>query len=209
MNLTEVSPLEKVHFDIFTFNGRYTVCLIDGGSRAEFTYSLGKKFDLPKALQQFLIDCNTASFPVGSFVHQLQSKEDKRIDAAALNSYFKDNGIRQQVKIIYGDNAVENDSDSFNLFLTRVGMRHLSSIPECQFQGLAGNGGWVLGCGVRHEMDLLGLGPMLEESSISLNTQRRHMSLWVDVPLSQFYFPPRLLHCTCSSLLIVTPLGHA
>jgi len=31
------------------------------------------------------------------------------------------------------------------------------------------------------------------------------MSLSADVLLSQFYFPPRLLHCTCSSLLVVTP----
>ena len=139
----------------FSFNGRYTVYLIDRGSRAEFTYSLDKKSDLPKALQQILIDCNTASFPVGSFVHQLQSKEDKGINAAALDSYFKDNGIRQQVKIMYGDNAGENDSDSLNKFLTRLCIR------QCQFQnGLAENGGWVLGCGVRHDMDLSGLGPV-------------------------------------------------
>ena len=31
------------------------------------------------------------------------------------------------------------------------------------------------------------------------------MSLWADVLLSQFYFQPRLLHCTCSSLLAATP----
>jgi len=149
----KVSPLKEVQFDILIFNGRYIVYLIDRGSRAEFTYSLDKKSDLPKALQQFLIDCNTASFPVGSFVHQLQSKEDKGINTAALDSYFKDNGIRQQVKIIYGDNTGENDSDSLNLFLTRLGIRHLSSIAECQFQnGLAENGGWVLGCSVGARM---------------------------------------------------------
>jgi len=147
----------------FTFNGRYTVYLMDRGSRAKFAYSVDKKSDLPKALQQFLIDCNTASFPVGSFVHQLQSKEDKGINVVALDSYFKDNGICQQIKLIYGDNAGENDSDSLNLFLTRLGIRHLSSIVECQFQnGLAEKGGWVLGYGVRHDMDLSGLGPMLE-----------------------------------------------
>jgi len=169
----EVSPLEEVGFDIFTFNGRYTVYLIDRGSRVEFTYSLDKKSDLLKTLQQFLIDCNTASFPVGSFVYQLQSKEDKGINAAALDSYFKDNGIRQQVKIIYGDNAGENDSDSLELFLTRLGIRHHSSIAKCQFQnGLAENGEWVLGCGMRHDMDLSGLGPMFEEFSIYLSAQR-------------------------------------
>jgi len=138
----EVSPLEEVHFDIFTFNRRYTVYLIDRGSQAEFTYSLDKKSDLPKALQQLLIDCNTASFPVGSFLHQLQSKEDKGINASVLDSYLKDNGIRQQVKIISRDNAGENDSDSLNKFLTRLGIRHFSSIAECQFQNrLAENGG--------------------------------------------------------------------
>jgi len=147
--------------------------LIDRGSQAEFTYSLDKKSDLPKALQQFPIDCDTASFPVGSFVHQLQSKEDKGINAEVLGSYFKDNGIRQQVKIICGHNASENDSDSLNLFLTRLGIRHLSSIAENQFQNrLAENIGWVLGCGVRHDMDLLRLGHMFEEFSISLNAQR-------------------------------------
>jgi len=126
----EVSPLEEVHFDIFTFNGQYTVYMIDRGSRAEFTYFLDKKSDLPKALQQFLIDCNIASFPVGSFVHQLQSKEDKGINATALDSYFKDNGIRQQVKIMYGDNAGGNDSDSLNKFLTRLSIRHCGDMPS-------------------------------------------------------------------------------
>jgi len=33
----------------------------------------------------------------------------------------------------------------------------------------------VLGCGVRHDMDLSGLGPMFEEFSISLNAQRRNI----------------------------------
>jgi len=66
----------------------------------------------------------------------------------------------------------------------------------------------VLGCGVRHEMDLSGLGPMFEEFSISLNAKRRNIlphEYPSDILLSQFYFPPRLLHCTCSSLLAVTP----
>jgi len=59
-----------------------------------------------------------------------------------------------------------------------LGIRHLSSIAECQFQnGLAENSGWVLGCGVRHDMDLSGLGPMFEEFSISLNAQRRNIPL--------------------------------
>ena len=49
----EVSPLEEVHFVILTFNRRHTVYLFDRGSRAEFTYFLEKKSDLPKALQQF------------------------------------------------------------------------------------------------------------------------------------------------------------
>jgi len=74
-------------------------------------------------------------------VYQLQSKEDNGINAAALDSYFKDNGICQQVKLIYDDNAGENDSNALDLFLTRLGIRHLSSIAKCQFQnGLAENG---------------------------------------------------------------------
>jgi len=66
-------------------------------------------------------------------VHQLQSKEDKGLNAAALDSYFKDNGICQQVKIIHGNNEGENDGDSLDKFLTRFRIRHLSSIAECQF----------------------------------------------------------------------------
>jgi len=66
-------------------------------------------------------------------LHKLQSKENKGINAVALDSYFKDSGIREQVKIIYGDNAGKKDNDSLNLFLTRLGIRHLSSIAECQY----------------------------------------------------------------------------
>jgi len=40
---------------------------------------------------------------------------------------------------------------------------------------LAEDGGWVTGCGVRHDMDLSGLGRMFEEFSISLNAQRRNI----------------------------------
>jgi len=78
----EVSTVEEVHFDIFVFNRRYTVYLIDQGSRAEFTYSLDNKSDLPKALQQFLIDCKTASFPVGLFVAMCTSCNQRKIKAS-------------------------------------------------------------------------------------------------------------------------------
>jgi len=61
-------------------------------------------------------------------VHRLQSKEDKGINAAALDSYFKDNGISQQVEIIYGDNAGENDSDSLKFEQVSDTSRHLSSL---------------------------------------------------------------------------------
>jgi len=72
---------------------------------------------------------------------RVESKDDKDISAAALDSYFKDNSIRQKVKIIYDDNAGENNSTSLNMFLTHLGIWHVSSIGECQFQnGLAENG---------------------------------------------------------------------
>jgi len=68
--------------------------------------------------------------------------------------------------------GLANQADSLNKFLTRLRIRHLSSIAECQFQnGLSENGGWVLECDVRHDKDLSGLGPMFEEFSISLNAQ--------------------------------------
>ena len=115
------------------------------------------------------------------------------------------------MKIIYGDNAGENDGDSLTLFLTRLGIRHLSLMAECQFQnGLAENGGWLQGCGVRHDMDLRvsGPGPIFEEFNISFNAQQRnilsHESLGGCV-LFSIFFPPSLLHCNCSSLLVVTP----
>jgi len=82
------------------------------------------------------------------------------------------------LKIIYGDNAGENDGDSLTLFLTRLGIRHLSLMAECQFQnGLAENGGWLQGCGVRHDMDLRvsGPGPIFEEFNISFNAQQRNI----------------------------------
>ena len=54
-------------------------------------------------------------------------------------------------------------------------IRHFSLIAECQFQnGLAENNGRVIGCGVRHDKNLSGLGDMFEEFSISLNGQRRN-----------------------------------
>jgi len=67
-------------------------------------------------------------------VHQLQSKTDKGVNAESMDSFFKDNGFCQQVKIIYGNNAGENDNDFMNLFLTRLGIQNLFSIAECQFQ---------------------------------------------------------------------------
>jgi len=82
------------------------------------------------------------------------------------------------LKIIYGDNAGENDGDSLTLFLTRLGIRHLSLMAECQFQnGLAENGGWLQGYGVRHDMDLRvsGPGPIFEEFNISFNAQQRNI----------------------------------
>jgi len=64
------------------------------------------------------------------FVHQLQSKDDKGINTAALDLYLQGNGIRQQVTIIYGDNKGNDDNDFLNLFLTR----HLPSIADSTFQ---------------------------------------------------------------------------
>jgi hypothetical protein len=55
-----------VHFDLFFVGGEIVVIFVDRASRYEWIYFLDKKSDLPRILQQFLIDANSARFTVGS-----------------------------------------------------------------------------------------------------------------------------------------------
>ena len=57
-------PLEEIHFDIFTYDSTFTLFVIDRGSRVCWAYQLPHKSDVPRALQQFIIDCATNDFPV-------------------------------------------------------------------------------------------------------------------------------------------------
>jgi len=50
-------------------------------------------------------------------MHQLQSKEDKYINTATSDWYFKGYGIRQQVKIICCNDAGKHYGDSLNMSL--------------------------------------------------------------------------------------------
>jgi hypothetical protein len=55
-----------------------------------------QKSDLPKKLQQFLIDCNGAAFTVGSLHCDITSAKEKGIDAEALTKHLAAHNLPQQ-----------------------------------------------------------------------------------------------------------------
>ena len=57
-----MQPLEEVHFDLFFVCGEIVLVFVDRASRHEWIYFLDKKSDLPKMVQQFLIDTNSTRF---------------------------------------------------------------------------------------------------------------------------------------------------
>ena len=69
----------------------------------------------------------------------------------------------------------------------------------------------MLGCGVRHDMDVSGLGPIFEEFSISLNAQRRnilpHESLGGRSSSSILFLPALLSQCLLSPRCAFSRLG--
>jgi hypothetical protein len=94
-------PLEEIHFDILNYVSMCTLFLIDRGSRACWAYQLQHKSDVPRALQQFIIDCATNEFPVGHFRFNTISTRNKGIDARAINAYLEHHGLDQRVKIFF------------------------------------------------------------------------------------------------------------
>jgi len=93
-----VQPLEEVHFDLFFVCGEIVLIFIDRASRYEWIYFLDKKSDLPRILQQFLIDANSAHFTVGSLNCALSSAKEKGIDAEVLNQHLSSHHLTQRVK---------------------------------------------------------------------------------------------------------------
>jgi hypothetical protein len=152
-------PLEEIHFDIFTYDSTFTLFLIDRGSRVCWAYQLPHKSDVPRALQQFIIDCATNDFPVGRFVFTAISTRNQGIDAQAINAYLEHHGLHQRVKIFFADNAGEHQSHDLEDFITQLNILHLSSIAGSQYQNaLAENaGGWRLGDAICHDFDMSGL----------------------------------------------------
>ena len=150
-----VRPLEEVHFDLFFVHGEIVLMLIDRASRYEWIYFLAAKSDLPKALQQFLIDCNSAEFTVGNLHFDITSTQDKGIDADALNRHLAANHLTQRVKVFYSDGAQEHASTAMQAFLLGTMIQSRHSLADCQHQnGMAENMGWNSLRGARHDMDV-------------------------------------------------------
>ena len=190
-------PMEEIHFDIFTYDGEYTLFLIDRGSRACWAYHLKLKSEVPRALQQFLIDSSTNDFPVGHFTYTLVSNRSKGIDAQAINAYLEQHGLTQRVRIFFADNAGEHESLDLEEFITQLNILHLSSVAGSQYQNALAEhaGGWRLGTAIRHDFDISGLGKGFLRYCVSLNAQRHnilpHSALDGKSPFSILY-PDRI-----------------
>jgi hypothetical protein len=170
----QVRPLEEVHFDLFFVHGEIVLMLIDRASRYEWLYFLNAKSDLPKGLQQFLIDCNSAAFTVGNLHFDITSTKAKGIDADALNKHLAANNLTQRVKAFYSDGAHEHASTAMKNFLLGTGIQNRHSIADCQHQnGLAENMGWNALKGARHDMDLSNMSSGFRRACLRLNIERR------------------------------------
>ena len=170
-----VKPLEEIHMDLFFFDDTPTLLLIDRGSRAKFSYTLGSKAELPRAFLQFIIDINTCEYAVASMTYTLKTSNTS-IDALAVNAYLADHNCTQRVKIIYSDNAAESESALAEEIYLLLQIQHNKSIVECQYQnGLAESQGWHALNATRHDLDLAHLGKQFAKYSFSLNLQRSNM----------------------------------
>jgi hypothetical protein len=153
-----VQPLEEVHFDLFFICGESVLVFVDSASRYEWIYFLDKKSDLPKMLQQFLIDVNSTRFTVGDLTCAISSAMEKGIDAEALNLYLSSHHLAQRVKVLYSDNAREHLSHALDAFLFDIMIDQRLSVVDNQHQnGLSEIIGWnLLGPG-RHDLDISNL----------------------------------------------------
>jgi hypothetical protein len=190
------APLEEVHLDLFTYpnDPRYDAFFIDRSTRACWHYVLAKKSDLPKIVQQFIVDVNTITdYPVGSIFSTIESTKKYGIDAIAVNAYLTERKRPQRLRILYTDGAGESASEGFEEFLADLDIQHLLSVPESQHQNALAEhgGGWRLVNMVRHDMDLSGLGATFRRFCSSLNAQRMnflpHSALQGRTPASVLY----------------------
>ena len=186
-----VGPLEEVHLDLFTYpqSPRYDAFFIDRCTRACWYYSLPKKSDLPRIVQQFIIDANTNSdYAVGQITSHAHN-----LDAHAVNQHLEAHGCSQRIRILFTDGAGETQTPEFENFLTDLFVKHRLSIPECQFQNALAeaNGGWTLVNMIRHDLDTSGLGPSFRKFCAALNAQRMNFvprrSLMYKSPASILY----------------------
>jgi hypothetical protein len=169
-----VQPLEEVHFDLFFVCGEIVLIFIDRASRYEWIYFLDKKSDLPRILQQFLIDANSARFTVGSLNCALSSAKEKGIDAEVLNQHLSSHHLTQRVKVLYSDNAREHLSHALDAFLFDMMIDQRFSVVDSQHQnGLSENVGWNLLGPVRHDMDISNLSKGFRRACLRLNVERR------------------------------------
>jgi len=188
-----LAPLEEIHFDLFFFHETIVLFLIDRASRARWCYFLESKDEVPLKLQQFIIDVNTASFPVGSFYYTFTGSTKHDIKAAQVNEFLTSKGLPQRVKILFSDNAGEQTQPLVQDFMRDLGIKQFTSITECQFQNaLAENGGgWGVTCRMRHDMSISNLPAAFAKHSFSLNTQRgnylAHSALAGASPFSVLY----------------------
>ena len=81
-------------------------------------YVLSKKSDLPAIVQQFIVDVNTLTYPVGSIYYAINSNNKYGIDAKAVNDYLTERQRPQRLRVLYTDGAGESASDGFEEFLS-------------------------------------------------------------------------------------------
>ena len=172
------APLEEIHLDLFTYpnDPRYDAIFIDRASRYVWHYALIAKSDLPKTIQQFIIDTNVLTgLPVGKIHYTITSANSQYgIDASAVNAYLESKNCPQRVKVLYTDGAGESASKEVESFMTDVNIKHRTSIPHSQHQNalVEHGGGWRLANMNRHDLDLSGLGPSFRRFCSALNAQR-------------------------------------
>ena len=127
-----VGPLEEVHLDLFTYpqSPRYDAFFIDRCTRACWYYSIAKKSDLPRIVQQFIVDANTNSdYAVGQI-----TSHASHLDAQKVNKHLEEHGCTQRIRVLFTDGAGETQTPEFEDFLTDLLVKHRLSIPESQFQ---------------------------------------------------------------------------
>ena len=150
-------------------HGDVLLFLIDRATRYEWIYILSAKSDVPRAIQQFLLDVNSAAFNVGTIF----TREKKT--AADITKHLERLSLPQRLKVLFADNAREHLSTELTEFLEDMMVAQRFSVVESQHQnGLSEhNGGWRLMSQLRHDMDLSNLSKVFRTHALHLNVERR------------------------------------